>query len=96
MACCKPMEYALTEGYLHKRLQADVTEGKINVLPPAIEGPTLTRSGKKRKPILILHLCPWCGAILDQPNNEIKLTRSELTRTEGDSSDKPDAVPSDV
>lgn len=64
--CCKAMAYALTEGYLRRRLQADVKNGRINVLPPAIEGPRLTRTGKKRKPILILSKCPWCGTTLDR------------------------------
>jgi hypothetical protein len=62
------MTFALAEGYLKRRLQADIENSRINVLPPAIEGPTLTRNGKKRKPILILARCPWCGAALLKPD----------------------------
>jgi hypothetical protein len=66
--CCDAMEYAIAEGYLRRRLQAIVTDGKIKVLPPAIAGPALTKSGKKCKPDLILAFCPWCMMVLDTEN----------------------------
>lgn len=63
MYCCNGMKHALDNEYLVRRMKANPEPGGDLFLPPGIESPH--RGRKDRKPILLLLLCPWCGAALD-------------------------------
>lgn len=59
--CCLMMDMALDEGYLYPTLVLNFEASKFDVLAPHIEGARLTKTGRKRKPNLLVNYCPWCG-----------------------------------
>lgn len=54
--CCAVMDMALDEHYL----DPTITLSSVTY-PPNLRGETLTRTGQKRKPMLIIQYCPFCG-----------------------------------
>ena len=59
--CCALMDMALDGGWI----EPTITFG-AKVYPPRIIGPKLTRTGRKKRPDLLLRHCPWCGKKLTE------------------------------
>lgn len=59
--CCALMDMALDGGWLQPTLAIQFTGEPLKVHPPHIVGSKLTRTGRKKRPNLLVRFCPWCG-----------------------------------
>ena len=56
--CCPGMKHLMDKGYLHPMINLF---GGGEPIAPAIPGPRLTPTGKKREAYFIISFCPICG-----------------------------------
>lgn len=63
--CCALMDMALDGGWIEPTILFLATKA----YPPHIVGPKLTRTGRKKRPDLLLRYCPWCGKKLTEDEN---------------------------
>lgn len=47
-------------------LEPTITFSEAKKYPPHIVGPKLTRTGRKKRPHLLVRYCPWCGTKLER------------------------------
>lgn len=57
--CCQLMANAIQVGYL--LINEDNPDKFPMNKPPKIPGPSLTRTGKRKRNNLTIHFCPFCG-----------------------------------